>query len=119
MLDEAADALLFSLQSAAGRSITYRRGSASVPLDAVRGVSRFGPDETTQFVEELQTRDFFIYASQLVLSGSLTLPQVGDTIAETIAGITDTFTVFAPLGFPFRYSDSEKTILRVYTKRAP
>lgn len=118
MIHDIADSLLSSLQAVAGRSITYRRGSASVALTAVPGVTRYEVASGSQSMEELRSRDFLFYANQLILSGSITEPQRLDTIDETCNGVTEHYEVNAPAPHQcFRYSDSAKTIIRVSTRR--
>jgi hypothetical protein len=118
MIHDIAESLLASLQAVAGRSITYRRGSAAVALTAVPGVTQFEVASGSQYMEELRSRDFLFFASELILSGVRTEPQRLDTIDETVNGVTQSYEVNAPgPGQCFRYSDSAKTIVRVFTRR--
>jgi hypothetical protein len=86
LLQRGATWLGTKLQAAGGRAVVYRRGTKSVAITVV-------PIERKQKVEsdeglgvELDIYDFKIVASELVLSGEATEPQLGDLMTETLNG---------------------------------
>ena len=60
-----------------------------------------------------ESRDFLITASDLVLTGTLVLPERGDEIIDDCF----VYEVMAPANEPeWRYSDSFRNTLRIHTK---
>ncbi len=99
------------------RSITYRRGSASVTLQATIGRTDFASDQIEPVIETWQSRDFLVRTPDLVFDGIATLPKRGDQIDETDGSVTHTYEVMAPGGqTPWRYADDFRRELRVHTK---
>jgi len=104
-----------SLQGLAGVSVTYTRNTRAVTLTAVPGSTDFEVD-TGDIIETMQSRDFLILASELILGGFATLPKRGDTIREVIGGVETTYNVRAPAGEKhFRFDDPYRKILRIFT----
>ena len=99
--------------------VTYRRGAYSVTFDATIGrlllktSDRLGNTKT-----ELTDRDFLFDAEDLILNGSQTVPQDGDTIDIVFDATTKRFTVMPVGNEPsWRYSDEQgETKIRVHTK---
>ena len=67
----------------ASRPVVYRRGGASVTLDATIGktIREYTDGYGATIVDE--ARDYLVHAADLVLGGERTLPLAGDTIEET------------------------------------
>lgn len=117
-LSDAVAAAATAQQSLAGRTIIYTRGSASVTLTAV-------PTRTTREVDigdgilgYIEFHDYLIEAADLVLNSSTVLPQPGDQVTDTINGTTQTLEAM-PIGDEpcYRFSDCDRTLLRVHTKQ--
>ena len=72
----------------ASRPVVYRRGGASVTLDATIGKTDFEYTDGYGATIIDQSRDYLIHAADLVLGGERTLPLSGDTIEETDGGET-------------------------------
>jgi len=104
-----------TLKSQVGVSVTYTRGDRAVTLTAVPGTTEFEV-ETGEIIEYAQSRDFTVLASDLVLGGSATRPQRGDTIRESMEGIEQTHEVSAPGGAThFRFLDPYEKVVRIHT----
>lgn len=92
-------------------AITYRRGPDTAALTAIVEPNEF--DElTTLGATKIERRGYLIEASTLILNGSQTLPQIGDTITEG-ANI-----YIVPKGHElprYEYADENRLILRVNT----
>ena len=101
--------------AAAGGTIVYSRGAASVSLSATYGKSEFTSERDGVVVVESNDRDFIFQLDDLVLSGTATIPQRGDRITDAEGRL---FEVLALAGAQvYRTSDSEGTVVRVHTKR--
>jgi len=98
------------------RAVTYSRGTASVSLLACPGRTTFEVD-TAFGNENVQSRDFLILASSLVLSGVTVLPESGDKIVEVDQGVTYTYEVSAPGKQPPYSIDTYRQELRIHTKQ--
>lgn len=99
------------------REIVYKRGSQTVSVSAATGRTDWDVEAESGVVERIESRDFFIRASDLVLSGSVVTPARGDIIKETISGTTHLYEVNAPAGEDvYTYGTHGKDILRIHTK---
>lgn len=75
---------LSAISAIAGESVVYARGGLSVTLTAVAGKGGGDFDDAGINVVVLSTAcDWILLAGDLVLGGSPTLPQRGDTITTT------------------------------------
>lgn len=102
-----------SARSISGVTITYTRGVASVVIRALRGQTQLGEQSADGIVSVTNSSDYFVLASDLVLSGSAVLPARGDTITDG----GETFTVLCLASEPqWRYTDHERVIIRIHTK---
>lgn len=102
----------------AGESITYTRGGDSVTLTATPGKSLLRVmDSSGNSVVEWTDADWLISAADLILAGSTTLPERGDIITRTKGGTVYTYEV-RPVESEgaWRWSDENRTIMRVHTK---
>lgn len=99
-------------------TVTYRRGVATVEVDAEVGHSDFDIVSDEGVVEQWESRDFLIAAADLILGGVEVLPAIGDEIVETIGSDDLVYSVMAPTSDqpPWRYSDQWRITLRVHTK---
>ena len=117
LLQTGSDWLSDQLQQHASRPVTYQRGIDTVPLNATIGRTLFELTGDEGIVERIESRDFLIPASELVLAGQTTLPERGDQIVETDVGGTFIYEVMTPGDEPrWRYSDPYRKTLRVHTK---
>ena len=100
------------------RTVTYQRGEETAQVPASIGRTTFEIEDGYGLIEKFESRDFLILASDLVLSGSQTLPQRGDRIQETQGATTFKYEVLAPGKEPaWRYSDPYRKTLRIHTKQ--
>lgn len=101
----------------ATRTVTYRRGTATVTVQATVGRTVFEQEDGNGAIVRMQVRDYLIDAADLVLGGQPTLPECGDRITETV-GTTQFIYEVMPLGTEphWRYSDPYRQTLRIHTK---
>lgn len=92
-------------------TVTYTRGAASVSLTAIVEPSLFDNNQSLG-ITRVETRGYLIPASDLILSGSATLPIAGDKITEG----TRTYIIPKSKDEPtYEYADENRLILRVNT----
>lgn len=100
------------------RPVTYARGAVSVELNATPGQTEFEHVDEQGVVQRIVSRDFLIRVADLKLDGAETLPESGDQVRETVAGVLYVHEVLAQSGQPpWRYSDPFRQVLRVHTKQ--
>jgi len=108
------------LRTHASQSITYRRGTDSVSIDATKGKTQWEAVSVHGIlVEETESCDWLFAPSELILGSQAVEPIRGDRIVETLStGVVNTYEVmgFGPNERHFRYSDGRRTLLRVHTK---
>lgn len=105
------------LKAAAGQTVIYRRGAASVPLSAVKGRSAFEVVDSGGLASTIESTDYLILPADLVLDGQVTLPAAGDRIDEVSGGITYVHELMNLPGVPaWKYNDPHRSLLRVHTK---
>jgi hypothetical protein len=94
--------------------VIYRRGGeASLVLPATVGKTVFKVADDYGRFQYIESRDYLISASDLVLNNAKVLPEAGDEIVEE--GFV--YEVMAPNNEPeWRYSDSCRNTLRIHTK---
>ena len=104
------------VKAAAATTFTYRRGAASVSLSVTIGSVKTTPLTTLAGV--MADRDlaqpspkhvdhpFWFNAADLILSGSVTTPQEGDTLEQVVSSVTTVYKLAAPGdgGRPWRYA---------------
>ncbi|MBW7905360.1 MAG: hypothetical protein LC135_05020 [Phycisphaerae bacterium] len=99
------------------RTVVYQRGADAVEIAATIGRTEFEQVDEHGVVQRLQSRDFLVRASDLVLAGAPALPKAGDRIRETVIAQTFVYEVMAPGNEPpWRYSDPYRKALRIHTK---
>ncbi len=85
-----------NLPTAAGITVTYRRGADAIEdLAAVVGRTEFSEGETENTTITSRVRDYLILIADLLIDGDPIKPQIGDTIEEESGDTTYTFTVMA------------------------
>jgi len=99
------------------RTVVYQRGGSSVEVAATLGATTFEQADAFGIVQKIESRDFLIRTSDLVLDGALTLPKAGDRIRDTNGDQVFVYEVMAPGNEPpFRFSDPYRKALRIHTK---
>ncbi len=99
------------------RTVTYERGASTVDLAATVGRTVFEQADESGFIRKVESRDFLVRRTDLVLDGSETLPKAGDRVHEPDGSQTQVYEVMAPGGEPpFRFSDPYRKVLRIHTK---
>ena len=97
--------------------VSYQRGETSIDVLATIGRTVFEIDDGTGVLEKIESRDFLIVASHLVLDSEPILPQPGDRIKETAGDKVYVYEVLAPGKEPcYRFSDLYRNTLRIHTK---
>lgn len=99
------------------RTVTYERGADSVDLAATVGRTVFEQADESGFIRRVESRDFLVRRTDLVLGGSETLPKAGDRVREADGALTQVYEVMAPGGEPpLRFSDPYRKVLRIHAK---
>jgi len=99
------------------RSVVYERGASTVEVQATLGETTFEQADDFGIVQKIESRDFLIRTSDLVLDGQPALPKSGDRIRDTSGAEVFVYEVSAPGSEPpFRYSDPYRKALRIHTK---
>ena len=93
------------------RDVTYARGLIAAVVKATVGRTEYETDDGQVVRTEFTDRDFLISVADLVLDGSLTLPDEGDQIRETQG---TSVLIFEVMGW--RYSDPYRRTFRIETK---
>ena len=99
------------------RTVAYHRGASSVELSATIGQTTFEQDYEFGGIQRIQSRDFLVRTTDLVLDSAEVLPVAGDQIREVQGEKVFVYEVMAPGSEPpFRYSDPYRKALRIHTK---
>ncbi|WP_417849410.1 hypothetical protein [Thalassoglobus sp.] len=99
------------------QQIVYRRETLSVTVPATVGKTEFEVDDEFGVVQRIESRDFLILTSDLILDGTVTIPERGDVVEEQAGTQTLQYEVNAPGKEPcWRYSDLYRQTLRIHTK---
>ena len=100
----------------ATRPVTYSRGPDSITIQATVGRSVFQVLSSEGAVGTVERRDYIVRAADLVFSGAVTLPQVGDRVRETVGTQVQEYEVVETGQEPhYRKVDPAGTALRVHT----
>lgn len=118
LLSGAQSWLTSTLRTDAGVTVTYSRtGQTSLTLTAMVGRTAFSQipgNDAGGAAVIWGDRDYFVRVADLTYGE----PRKGDRITEVINGVAVTFECQAPGGEPcWRYSDQERTLYRIHTKR--
>ena len=107
------------LKTHASNTVVYVRGANQVSVTAIIGRTLMKLEDGYGGVHMQWTdRDFLVPPSELVLAGTETLPERGDTIRETYQGKVYIYEVNAPGSEPpWRWSDPHRRLLRIHTKQ--
>ena len=117
LFDTGATWLANQLKTHASTDVIYVRGVDQVPVKATIGKTEFEIDDGSGVIVRIQSRDFLIHTTDLVLAGTDSLPVAGDLIRETQGANTFVYEVMAPGNEPhYRYSDPFRKLLRVHAK---
>jgi hypothetical protein len=116
----AANWLAGMLAANASAPITYTSGEYTVTLQATISSSRLKVSSPGGAVQVVRTdADFIFQASALIQGGQVAEPRRGDTIAMDYPDGITRYYVVLPYGGDepiFRYSDPNRTIIRVHAK---
>lgn len=107
------------LKAVAGLSVTYARGSDSVAVTASAAFHEYQIVDEEGFSASVLVRDYLLHAADLIIDGSVITPRAGDTITETINGVSQTFEVM-PLDErrrEYEPLDTDGVLLKLHTKR--
>lgn len=117
MLEEGSQWLSDQIDEHLSSPVLYRRGSSSVSVQAGKANTTFELPSSNGMVVTVESRDFLITASKLILDGQQQLPLVGDRITEDISGELRAYEV-QNFGTerPYRFCDAHRIKLRVHTK---
>lgn len=112
MLSSGAAWLAAQLKSAAGTTITYRRGGSEAELTATIGDSAFEAANQAGVVERWESRDYLITRDDLPFGD----PERGDEIIEADGESEVVYEVVTPRGVPlWHFGDAFRQIVRVHT----
>lgn len=99
------------------RTVVYQRSGDSVELPATIGRTVFEQADEFGIIHKLESRDFLVLRTDLVLSGIQTLPKPGDRVRDPDGDNTQVYEVMGPGNEPpFRHSDPYRKTLRIHTK---
>jgi len=99
------------------RMVTYQRGNDLVDVAATIGRTEFEQADDFGVIHKIESRDYLVLTTDLVIAGVQTLPKTGDRIREADGAKTFVYEVMAPGNEPpFRYSDPYRRTLRIHTK---
>jgi hypothetical protein len=100
------------------RTVVYQRGTDTVEVPATIGETVFEIDDGGGALLRIESRDYLIRASDLVLAGAPALPKRGDRIRETDGAQVFIYEVVGPGNEPcWRWSDPYRKTLRIHTKQ--
>ncbi len=118
LLQQASDWLQNQRAKFMSRMVVYQRGEQTLQIAATIGQTVFEVDDGTGAALRVESRDFLITASDLVLGGQAVTPQRGDRITETDGDHSYVYEVMAPGDEPcWRYSDPYRRTYRIHTKQ--
>lgn len=122
LFEDAMAELADAMQAEAAVTLVYHRGADSTTLVGKCWVGRTAfriVDEKGSRVE-YSDRDFFIPCADLLINAVAVEPLEGDYITQVFANVegNQDFELMAPDREPvWRYSDPQRTIYRLHTKR--
>lgn len=119
LLSTGAAWLASQLQTHVGSQMTYRRGAQSVTRSFTKGRSTTENVDDNGLLTRTNVADFLLPAGDLILSGETdpTFPQKGDTLEETIDGVTTVYDVLPIAGEECFQNDPNNQQLRIHTKQ--
>ena len=112
--ETAAARIASRMQERASSSVVYHRGAFDITIDAVIGQTVFTFIDASGADQRIQSRDFFVVASDIAQLGE---PERGDMIIETEGTQERVYEVMAPNSEPhWQWSDQFNDVMRVHTK---
>lgn len=111
-----------TLRSLTGKHVEYRRSETVVTANWLVVVGNTTFEISTEFgMESYESRDYIGAIDDLLIDDGteevVLTPQQGDRIYETIGNSTYIYEVQSPSGQPcFKFSDPDRTIVRIHTK---
>lgn len=118
MLNEGREWLADQITANASVMVEYVRGESSIEdLAATVGRSVFDEEDARGNLITVETRDYLIKTSLLVMDAMQVFPMEGDLVIETQSGRAYTYRVL-PVGAEpcYRFADAGRFMLRVHTK---
>lgn len=117
LLESASQWLSDQLDENASSAVEYRRGSLSVALVAGKGRTTFDATDSSGMVINVESRDFIVTASTIVLDSVVIKPSVGDLIVQLIGSESHGYEVMR-FGTEqcYRQCDPFGHKLRIHTK---
>lgn len=117
MLQNGAAWLAAKLKAKAGRAITYKRRTHTASLTATVGQTMLRLSDDTGEMQVVWTdRDYLLTPADLILNGSVVLPEKGDIILDATDGTTQRYEVFPYGNEPVHKLDAHSALLRIHTK---
>lgn len=114
LLADGAAWLAGQFKTAAGRTVTYRRGDDETAITATVGRSQFEAQNQSGVIENWESRDYLVTYGDLPYAE----PLRGDVIVEEIGDEVLEYEVSSPRGVPvFHFGDAFRSIVRVHTKQ--
>jgi len=99
------------------RAVVYRRGLESITVNASIGRSSFEQSDESGLITRMESIDFLIRSSDLVINGIRTLPMPGDQIRDQLDINVFVYEVMADgADAEYKWSDPNKETLRIHTK---
>ena len=118
LLDQGQAWLANKLTQRVARDVIYRRDGADIPVRATLGRTAFEQTDATGAIIRIDSRDFLIDRTSLVLSGQVIEPIEGDTIIHQVDEINFEYEVLVSAdGAMYRPCDPFEHKLRIHTKR--
>jgi len=100
------------------KPVTFCRGAESIEVQATVAKWTFEIDDGMGILEKIESRDFLILISHLVLAGQAIEPQRGDRIKETSGNKVYVYEVLAPGKEDcWIFSDDYRNTYRIHTKQ--
>lgn len=126
IFEDALALMIATMQAQAAIDIVYRRGEKGTVLERKAWIGRtmFRVHDQGNSRVIWSDRDFLIPVADLTIDGVQVTPEEGDWIIQNFSGQPDAagtnqrFEMMAPEGEPtWRYSDPQRMIYRIHTKR--
>ena len=117
VLETASQWLSDQLDENASSSVLYRRGSLTAPIVAGRGRTTFDAVNSSGMVINVESHDFIVTATTIVLDSVQCRPEVGDRLIQTVGSELHAYEVMQ-FGTEqhFRQCDPFGHKLRIHTK---
>lgn len=88
LMQRGATWLAGKLQTAAGRTVVYRRGNLSGdPITAACSMKQYSIVDAEGFTTTVESVDWLVTTAELVVQGAVITPRPGDRIHEILGGV--------------------------------